>query len=202
MMTADGNVHLPGNGSSSTFTSPAPGIAVPGNPRASAPNLDPVAGQGLPNPQQAQDQVPGQPPPADAEHILPGQVFGPPKWDDTSATPGTLGGPMPVMPRVDGDAFQKMLASPEFGDVVKEYFPHTLAGFTGDMATEWDGDPFAYGPPNAPGRDDLSNAFKIETQPKTGHLGERKWFGVLTTNREDPYSAPVVQKPNDPHPGG
>ena len=204
MMTADGNVHTPGNGLSGAFAPAQPAFTVPGDPptsgsadpgTATAPHLDPVAALGLPG---------SSPPPPDKEQILPGQVFGPPRMDDTPSTPGTLSGPMPVMPHVDGDAFQKMLDSPEFGEVVKKNFPHTLASFTGDMATEWDGDPFAYGPPNAPGRDDLSNAYDIpnKNNPDEPHYLQRRWFGVLTTNREDPFSDPVVQGPKDLNPGG
>jgi len=191
MMTADGNVHTPGNGLSGTFAPAQPAFTVPVDPppsgsagtgNASAPHLDPVAALGLP----------GSSPPPDTEQILPGQVFGPPRMDDTPSTPGTLSGPMPAMPRVDGDSFQKMLDSPEFGEVVKKNFPHTLASFTGDMATEWDGDPFAYGPPEHPGRDAIKNAKD----------SEGGWVGVLTTKRDDKFSAPVLQKEGAPNPGG
>ena len=162
---------------------PPPPPAGPANPSAHAVNLNPMAALGLPGSPQ---------PPPEREQRVTGQAFGPPTMDDTPATPGSLRGPMPMMPRLDGYPFQSALESPEFGEELRKKNAPATDKSSGDMATEWDGDPWAYGPPEHPGHDSLKDAKDSDGD----------WVGVLTSNRNDKSSAPVLQQPGAPNPGG
>ena len=230
MMTADGNVHPPGNGFSGTFAPTQPGFTVPGDPptsssagtgNASAPHLDPVAALGLP----------GSSPQPDKEQIDQGTELAAPRMDDTPTTPGTLGGPMPVMPHRDDAAFEKMLASPGFGDVVKKYFPSSpppsppqkqgpegTINAEGDVIAQGDGQSITFPPVPALGASNEPNARFGEPEgqvtvpapvPRTGNplhpltSGDPPASGLpfLSSDPSATGDGPFMPKPFDPNHG-